>query len=181
MKLPSTNSKLRRALDPGPLDASSHRDEIARLKQLFGHAIEIDGLQPLETCVPYALKLTDDPAYEAIRHAHQDIYAGPEFMEWMIGNLLVELAAATLGCLICYFSNGHFKHVGIMLSADRVRSKWGVMPRYVHSIDEVPAAYGYCVRFFHCPTPTVAKAKFREFALRKGLTQSAIEQLVTAR
>jgi hypothetical protein len=181
VKLPHRNDGLRRALDPHGFDAYSHREEVRRLETIYRHSIRFDGMHHYETCVPYALALTDDPTYEGVRHAHRSIFAGADFMAWMIERHLDELHMPQPGCLVCYFSGDRWKHVGLMLPGQRVRSKWGVMPRYEHGIDEVPDTYGDDVRFYARPTSATAKVRFSEFAIAQGLTDRDIRAAAVAR
>ena len=102
-------------------------------------------------------------------------------MAWLIERHLVELDTPVVGCLVCYFAAGRWTHVGVMLAGNRVRSKWGVMPRYEHDMAEVPAEYGQCVRFYERPPPAMARRRFREFALEQGLTERDIEAAIAAR
>jgi hypothetical protein len=178
MKLPTSNLKLRKALDLERLDAIDHKLKVAALRSVWSHSIAYDGQHTEETCVPYALDLTNDETYEAVRRAFRLIYAGPEFFQWLLDNGYLRATSAVKGCLACYFADGIFKHVGIKLSQDRVISKWGEMPRYRHGLAEVPLAYGMDVHFFDKPVPNKARRLFREFAVSKGLREDEIQRAI---
>jgi hypothetical protein len=175
MKRLISNQNLRAALDL-KLDAIDHRKKIRELGQQYHHTIEFEAFNSEETCVPYALQLTDDPTYEAVRRAFGHIFAGAEFMGWLLSGRLSELSAPQTGCLVCYFSDVTWKHIGVVTAEDRIVSKWGEMPRYRHSLAEVPAAYGENVKFFQRPSLSTARALFRDFALSQGLREEEIER-----
>jgi hypothetical protein len=101
-------------------------------------------------------------------------------VEWLIARHLVELDEPRPSCLVCYFSDNLFTHAGVMLRENRVRSKWGQMPRYEHELTEVPAAYGNFVRFFQRPLPEQAKVFFRAFAKDLGLTEDQIKLAIAS-
>jgi len=119
-----------------------------------------------QTRAPFALRLSDAPAYEAVRTRYRKIFAGSDFMQWLIDrNSLVERGEATTGCLVCYFES-RWKHVGVCTVGARVTSKWGTYPLYEHELAEVPDLYGDCVRFFERPSRTEALSLFRTYALQ---------------
>jgi hypothetical protein len=176
MKLPTSNLELRKALDLERLDAIDHKRKVAALRSVHSHSITYDGQHSEETCVPYALDLTGDETYEAVRRTFGLIYAGPEFFQWLLDNGHLRPTSAAKGCLACYFADSTFKHVGLMLSQDRVISKWGEMPRYRHGLTEVPLDYGMDVHFFEKPALGMARRLFREFAVSKGLREEEIQR-----
>lgn len=172
--LAGENPELRRELDL-EVDAISHKAEVARLAKRFHHTITFEDWNHFETCVPWALRLTGDATYEGIRHRYKSIYAGADFVEWMVNHgHLADLASPENGCLVFYYAGEAFKHAGVMIGESLVRSKWGVMPRYTHGLAEVPADFGSVVRFFERPSAEKAKALFQAFAIASGLTRRQI-------
>ena len=128
MKLPD-NPGLRKALDLKGLNVIDHRTAVEGLRSTHGHSIRFEGFHAEETCVPFALDLTDEETYEAIRRIFRSIYAGPEFVQWLLGQGHLQATAPRSGCLVAYFSDGTFLHVARLLTEDIVVSKWGTYPR----------------------------------------------------
>lgn len=168
------NVPLRVALAALKVDAISHKGEVANLRSQFPHTITFEAWNHEETCVPWALRLTGDAVYEGVRRRHQEIFAGAAFAGWICDRHLVELPTPKLDCLVFYSADEAFKHAGIMIGEDRVRSKWGELPRYTHQLAEVPANYGSRVSFFARPSEQEARDWFRAFAMHSGLTSEQI-------
>lgn len=124
MKISGADQALRAALDL-TLDAFDHRDEVLRLATKHSRAIVYLSMHHAETCAPYALRLTDDPTYEFVRHVHREVFAGPTFMAWLLQGHLVEIQSPRPDCLVSYFSAEVWKHVGVMIAADRVKIEMG--------------------------------------------------------
>ena len=114
----------------------------------------------------YALQLTDDPTYEAVRRAFgQFIFAGAEFMGWRpkLSGRHRTVCASDERCTRLLFLEGCQleAHRGLLTTEHRIVSKWGEMPRYRHGLAEVPAAYGENVKFFQRPSIAVnSKGRF---------------------
>jgi hypothetical protein len=106
-----------------------------------------------------------------MRRTRSDLSAGPQFMEWLLHDCLLELDQPEPGCLVCYFSRGRWQHVGVMIREDRVLSKWGSMPLYEHGLSEVSDEYGDFVRFFARPTAAKALEYFIRFTDETGLAR----------
>jgi hypothetical protein len=134
------------------------------------------------TCAPYALGLSYNRTYRSLAYwaylgeIASIVYAGPEFMVWLLEGRLQEIGEPHAGCLVCYFSNSKWKHVGVIDSHGNVTSKWGQFPLYEHALDEVREDYGDEVRFFERPSPEDALALFLEFAAEKGVPSEIVEE-----
>lgn len=152
---------LREALELDGTLSSHHREKIAQLAQLCPHSIvHLEEINE-STCVTYALGFNGNAVYREI--ALTGPFAGRQFMEWLIRQHLTEFTSAKPGCLACYFSNGVWKHVGIVGANNRVVSQWGTFPVYEHELFEVPQSYGEQVRWFAKPENSVALQWFVQF------------------
>src|SRR5262245_51524926 len=96
-------------------NAVEHRRRIEALKVEHRHTILFVAFQHEETCVPYALALTGEANYEAIRRTYPRVFAGAAFMTWLLQHHLQEIPQPETGCLVCYFSADGWQHVGIMV------------------------------------------------------------------
>ncbi len=90
-------------------------------------------------------------------------------MTWMLDGRLQEISQPRAGCLVCYFADGLWKHIGVISGDGRVTSKWGEFPVYEHALAEVQESYGDEVRLFERPSPQDALALFLHFASEKGV------------
>lgn len=179
MKLPDTTRELRAALNfKKKYTGEEHRLEVEKLLQLHSHTIRFIASRLDDTCVPYALCLTDELTYRAL--AHRDVYAGKPFMTWLITDRLQQLPEAQVGCLACYFSAEGWTHVGVATAAHRARSKWGQWPAYEHDLSEVTDEFGDCVNFFARPSNMEAISLFIEFAKREGLSDHDIADAISS-
>lgn len=95
-------------------------------------------------------------------------------MQWLIEKRLVEIEEPQDGCLVCYFTQEGWKHIGVLNPDRTVNSKWGTFPVYKHGIEEVPDDYGSEVRFYRKPSQADAILMFKEFALMKGIPADEI-------
>lgn len=128
---------------------------IADLRQKHQHSISIvreavPGQRETirYNCIQHALDLVNPPA-EIIKIAndHADVFPSPEFMQYLIRHVLVELAQRKDGCLIIYSDAQGVKHAG-KIEGELVVSKWGLCHLWRHCVYEVPITYGDDVKFF---------------------------------
>ena len=175
MKLTNSNRALRQALNVRGLTSDQHRHEIERISEAHPHTIKFVAERADQTCVPYALGLTDDATYRAIA-GWWNVFAGKEFMTWAIRGRLRETDEYQRGDLISYFSAAGWEHIGVISAPDRVTSKWGTYPLYEHGFSEVSEEYGDCVRFFRRLSLDEALSLFREFAHRRGISDDDIAE-----
>jgi hypothetical protein len=181
MKLTNSNTTLRKMLEAlEGVPEGEHRQEVENLA-LHGHAIKFVRLEEGDlTCAPYALGLSYNRTYWSLHHwailgeIAPILWAGPEFMAWLLEGQLQEMGEPRAGCLVCYFFNSKWKHVGVICPNGRVISKWGRFPRYEHALDEVGEKYGDEVRFFERPSPEDALAFFLEFAAENGVSNDVV-------
>jgi hypothetical protein len=164
---------LRRLLKLEGLDSDQHLKEIERLRGVLAHTIRYVAKRRDQTCAMYAFSLTDDPTYRAVAGLC-NVYAGTEFMTWVIENHLQEIGEPQAGCLVSYFFGAEWKHIGILAANARVVSKWGTYPLYEHGLAEVSDEYGDRVRFYARPSPSEALSLFIEFAREFGLSDGDI-------
>lgn len=160
------NKALRSVLDfPANTYATEHPQKVESARKSYPHSVShVPGTGGL-TCVPYALELADVPVYQAIgRDFGGEVFAGREFVEWLLEGRLKELVAPIPGCLAFYFEGWTWRHVGITGVGERVVSKWGTFPVYEHDFWEVPLTYGDRIRFFEQLSSARAIELFLEFA-----------------
>jgi hypothetical protein len=174
MILPDSNPGLRRALNLKNYTPEQHRIEIDAIRETHSHTIRFIAERADETCVPYALRLTDDTTYRASA-GHCNVFAGRKFMVWATEHLK-EIPALQSECLICYFSASGWQHVGVITAPGRVTSKWGTYPRDEHGLAEVSEEYGDCVKFYERPSPEDALSLFKKFAHDSGLSDDDIAE-----
>src|SRR5437773_11416307 len=119
----------------------------------------------------HALSLIEDDEYIAIaRAAPRDVFASPRFVERLIDQgHLAELDAPQPGSLVVYFDQGRVKHIGRLLSATRVESKWGEGHLCHHRVFEVPISYGSVARFFEPIDRDYALDRDVEYARENGV------------
>ena len=164
MRLPGKNDVLRGALEALEhlgLTCEEHRDAVELLRPIHAHTIRFLEGRRDETCVLFALSLTDQSEYREL--AEIDIYAGKQFMHWVTPRL-TEITAPKPGCLIHYYAADEWQHVGVMQSLSRVESKWGTFGRFEHELWEVPADYGDQLVFHERPTPEQSLGLFLDYA-----------------
>ncbi len=177
VSLPQSNRALRKALNVAGLTPEAHRQTVETLRELYPHTIRFLGSRRDETCVLYALNLTDDLTYRSIARTW-DVFAGREFMTSVDGKLK-EADRAREGHLISYYRDREWRHIGVITGAGRVTSKWGTYPCYEHAPAEVTEEYGDEVRFFERPSAKEALALFLGFARESGLSESDIAAALT--
>lgn len=168
-----SNDGLRTLLKLEGLDSDQHLKEIEGLRPLHAHTIRFVEKRRDQTCATYALSLTDEPIYRAVAGLC-NIYAGKDFMRWMIENHLQEISEPPDGCLVSYFFGTEWKHIGVIATSARVISKWGTYPLYEHALAEVPEDYGNHVAFYRRPAAAEALALFFQFARECGLSDDDI-------
>ena len=155
---------LRAALDLDGLTWPKHRDAVEALRGRTNHSITFIEHRDRDTCATYTLDLSERAEYETVVWL-DNIFAGRDFIEWLVRSKLTRMSLPRPGALILYFSGEEWRHIGEMVDTDRVRSKWGEgFPVYEHGIWEVPEAYGDTVRYFEPVTGSDALAWFLEFA-----------------
>lgn len=147
---------------------------IEDLRQQYQHSISLVGEavpgQP-ETfrynCIQHVLGLINPPA-EIIKIANDyaAIFPSPEFMQYLIEHMLVELAQRKDGCVIVYSDGQGIKHAG-KSEGELVVSKWGLCHLWRHRIYEVPITYGSDVRFFESIAREESVQWFLKYASEK--------------
>jgi hypothetical protein len=174
------NHDLRMALDaPDGFFSSRHRSLIERVRHAHPHTVAYRELLDEGTCATYALGLFREKAYWAVASKFgRRIFAGRQFMEWLIQRHLKKIHRPVLGCLAVYFLGGVWQHVGIISGTGRVTSQWGTFPVYEHGFFEVPARYGDEVQYFNVPAPGEALRLFLEFSKTYGLSDADISRAV---
>ncbi len=133
------------------------------------------------TCVMHAFEFAEDPRYVCIaKLGVSQVYAGQEFMHWLIATGRLREAAkseATEGNLVVYFDGEVFKHIGKCSAVGQVYSKWGQGLLYQHAVDEVPSTYGESVRYYEGMSTEVAMELFVQFAKENGVPEELVEHL----
>jgi len=163
----TVSSELRAALDVQNCMVYDHRGRIEAVRDTNAHSVTYRECPEVGTCVAYALGLFQDKTYQAISgwYFQGEIFAGKSFVEWLLDKkLLGEPCRRSPGCLVLYFADDVWQHIGIVAVENRVISKWGTFPVYEHELLEVPESYGSDVRSFTRPTPDQALKLFIEYA-----------------
>ena len=119
----------------------------------------------------HALSIVEDAEYIAIANAApKEIFASPRFVERLIGRGgLHEVHESTVGALVVYFDHGAVKHIGRLLTATLVESKWGLGHLYRHELLEVPNNYGSDLRFFSAVDRDFTIDQYVEYAHENGV------------
>lgn len=152
----------------------SHPDLIAQLRQYVPHAIEVvPSPAPISryTCVVHALNLVENKEYEEIVLASpKHVFASPAFVDRLISRqVLAPAPCKCSGSLVLYRQGGRLKHIGKMVLADNVESKWGVGHLYRHPMLEVPAKYGCETEFVDAIDADVAIDELVVWARENGV------------
>lgn len=155
-------------------DVSQHPALLMQLTRDVQNSVRIlESEYPIDryTCVVHVFDFTEKPEYtEIARFGLRSIFAGATFIHWLLArNYLTEVSQGGAGDLVLYFSNGHFKHVGIVGYRARITSKWGIGHLYEHESLEVPSSYGDEVRFYSALSYADAYSYFVEFAEENGM------------
>jgi len=152
----------------------THPKLIEELKEEYAHTIEIVvPPAPIHrfTCAVHAFGLIGNQDYEGIvMAAPKHVFAGTGFVQRLIDSGTLEpLTKPQNGDLVVYRSAGDIKHIGRMLSPDRVESKWGIGHLYRHALLEVPANYGDAFELFKGVDVNTVLDAFVEFARENGV------------
>ncbi len=132
---------------------------LEQLKSKYGHSIAFLGSLNCN-CVMYALCLTDNKLHDKIARSGiqrkntiecrsddnpLDIFADTLFVDYCLQNdYLKEIPGSEPGSgdIVIYSCSGSCRHIGKLLSEEKIISKWGVGNLYKHGLNEVPASYG---------------------------------------
>jgi hypothetical protein len=172
-----TLDELRMVLDaPNGFDRLAHRQRTEDVRKTHPHTVRYRELIDGSTCLTHALGLYSNHAYRAIAGSAfgYQVFAGKQFVEWLLSGRLKELSEAAPGSLVLYFGGKVWTHAGIALPGGRIVSQWGTFPLYEHETFEVPARYGDQVRHFLMPNPKDALALFVNFAKSLGIRDEDI-------
>jgi hypothetical protein len=163
-------------LEPQGLTAAQHIAAISALAAKTGHSImALESAVDVRryTCAVHAFGFAGDASYEEIaRWSEPNVFAGPDFVHWLIKKCLLEPRTGTLdmrGALVIYLDQGRFKHIGITQEGERVESKWGTHALFSHAVWEVPVFYGDELLYFKRLTYEEAIAYFYDFAREQGV------------
>lgn len=176
---------LRDELDRAFTSLPDWRGHIEQLRSKYGHSIQHQISTKAEreyTCIPYALGLIHDSVWKnyvniaastpraGLDHIY---YAGSYFLEWLCQNKLKRLNDPIPGCLVVYINNNcsgykRYKHMGIYIGNDVVRSKFGMWGLIEHRLlEEVPEDYGDVVEYYSALSPQDSWDYFDEFHQEK--------------
>lgn len=153
---------------------ATHRHLIESLRRELPHSIEVVQTEAPNyryTCVMHALDVIENIEYIAIANAApRDVFASPSFVERLIAqDYLHELGTPEKGALVVYCYQGSVKHIGRLLTATRVESKWGLGFLYRHELLEVPENYGSDLRFFSPVDREFTLDRYVEYAREHGV------------
>lgn len=160
------NFELRRALDRATKlrSVSLYRAEIERLRQVYGHTVTVlphdfgpyNRGEPEPSCYGLALGLADNPDYlrlvaTAAKLTQEQPLTSEVVTRLVKNRVLRPRKKSKLGDVILYSSEVGIRHAGILMSEDRVRSKWGSDEVHEHGLWEVPIGYGDTAKFYLPP------------------------------
>ena len=153
---------------------------IERVRRTHPHTVTYRELLNEGTCATYAVHLFREKAYWAMAsNFGRRIFAGRQFMEWLIQHHLSKIRRPVLGCLATYFRDDVWQHIGVVSGSGRVTSQWGTFPVYEHGFFEVPARYGDDVRYFRGLRRGDALRLFLDFAKTHGLSDADISRVIS--
>lgn len=181
ISLEGKGTELRKRLVIEREEILRHRDRVAALKQEIEHTIscvECMG-DDLRTCVTYALGILPDFRELVIQLGQDDVCPGRAFIEWLQANgSLIECDVPEPDSLALYFYDDEWRHAAVVISAERVRSKWGTYAVFEHGLSEVSADYGNTVRFYRRPTTMEAARLLFDFGCKElELLPEEVERL----
>jgi hypothetical protein len=172
-------NQLRDALDLHGVNSIEHRQKIEEIGRVSPHTVVYREFVPESTCVTYALNLSGDVAYRAIAgNFDGKIFAGKQFIVWLLQSHLQEINHAKRGSLALYFAETIWKHIGVVSGSARLISKWGTFPVYEHGLFEVPTPYGDIVRYFNSPCSGQPRQLFLQYAQTCGLSKTDINAAI---
>jgi hypothetical protein len=174
------NDALRIALDfPTGTLVGEHTARVEAIRSEYAHTILLKQESTDLTCVPYAVELASSPVYRAIAaDFDREVFAGSNFVEWLLNNRLCEVSHPSAGVLALYFSDGIWRHAGFVTDANRIKSKWGTFPLYDHDFWEVPISYGDELRFFKRPSPEGALVLFLDYCRFERISDRNIADIL---
>lgn len=152
----------------------THPDLIQRLREEIPHTVQVQN-SPIAikryTCVMHGFNLIENLKYiEIVEAAPAYVFASLDFLQRMIvRERLLQCEHAERGALIVYSENHCAKHIGKMITSDRVESKWGIGHLYRHGVWEAPAQYGTEIRYFEPFDSENALDAFIEYAEEHGV------------
>jgi hypothetical protein len=169
-------ARLRAAIDfPDGLEIAQHRVLIEAVRQQHPHSIHFHSNAPQDNCVTYVLGLAGAAPYRAIAVRYSKLFAGADYVRFLLDGRLKLTDVPAVGHLALYFELDKWRHIGRLLGETQVRSKWGLFPVYDHTPAEVPMRYGERVLYALPVEPTQALAWFLEWVRSCGLQASEIE------
>ena len=169
------------------MDPSLHAEELERLRQKYGHSIELVSQACPRTndrnCYEYALGIDAEISGWVGGELKWDQDTGRRFMTEYILPSLQEVRGedAKDSDLIVYFDGEQPTHAGLM-ETERVISKWGRPGHvYKHRILEVRSTYGTHTKLYKKMDPKKATQKYLEWARIHVPDYPAVEQNVQER
>jgi hypothetical protein len=173
-------SALRIALDfPDDTIIGEHSALVEQVRRTYPHTIRHVPEPSDLNCAPYALRLSNNAIYRAIaRDFDREIFAGRQFVEWLLSGRIREIEHPKSGSLALYFSGAVWRHAGLVSGPRRITSKWGTFPVYEHDFCDVPARYGDRLRFFETMSMDDALALFLEYARSCGASAEDITNII---
>lgn len=152
----------------------THRRLIEELRLFNSHGIQIvESGAPIEryTCAMYAFDLVENDEYAGIVLASpKPIYASTGFVQRLIDRRILEpFTSPRSDSLVVYRSQGSVTHIGRMITAERVESKWGIGHLYRHALFEVPTQYGEELEFYGAIDADTALDGLADFASEHGV------------
>jgi hypothetical protein len=129
----------------------AHPQALRDIFAIESHSVTITAMAPQTqdedfNCYMHALGLSFAPATSLFGR----YYVDGHFVQYVHdqGALLARSGTPQAGDLALYCEQGRFTHAGVVISAERIQSKWGCGHLYEHPLLEVPTSYGAEVRFY---------------------------------
>jgi hypothetical protein len=152
----------------------THPRLIEELRRLNPHGIQIvESGAPIEryTCAMYAFDLVENDKYTSIVLASpKPVYTSTGFVQRLIDRRTLEpLTSPRSDSLVVFRSRGSVTHIGRMITAERVESKWGIGHLYRHALLEVPTQYGEELEFYGVIDANTVLDGLADFAREHGV------------
>ncbi|MCV6626468.1 MAG: hypothetical protein OIF38_10235 [Cellvibrionaceae bacterium] len=153
------------------------------------HPVEDPWPQWQYTCLMLVFGLVDSKPYRHIASRYEDVYAGPEFVQYLRNEgLLQTCKRPQVGGIVLYRqqrgADKPISHAAIVEPSGHFLSKWGTGGLWLHGLYDLPASYGKYAEFFEPLDPALAFNGFLRFARAMGADDArpriAIQEEVSA-
>jgi len=96
------------------------------------------------------------------------IFIDTNFLKMLVENGDLQQISPISNSLAIYSKAGKITHIGIAITPDRLRSKWGTAHLYEHDLLECPINYVEDIAFYNPIEPETCLNRFFDYAKSKG-------------